>query len=208
MERCEPQSMNLEQYLPASVLRRFEDNAAIDGKRGWFEEIGEDAVFFADVSGFIGLTERYTALEGTKGNAMLAQIMSISFSRLSTAVLQCGGDVVRFTTDSVIAKWSDQLHGSAATRRAVRCALAIQHADHFLELKIGIGKGSTSFVHLHSRNETIRMDYVLTGAAMKQAIAAESIARPKEVRHESYSVSNISSKEVRAKCRVAGCLCC
>lgn len=171
---------HLEAFLPTCVLRHFDDDASLSSA-AVVEDKLEAAVLFIDLSEFITLTERYTALEGTQGSAMLAQILTICFSRLSTAILQCGGDVIRFCTDSIIALWPLSIHETGATHRAVRCALAIQHADHILDLKIGIATGPTTLTHLRGSSTNLCVEYILTGLALQQAISAQDLAMPKEV---------------------------
>ncbi|KAA0162236.1 hypothetical protein FNF28_04791 [Cafeteria roenbergensis] len=136
-------------------------------------------VMFADVSGFTKLSEAM-ARHGPEGAEYLTRHLNSYFSQMVKSIASEGGDIFKFAGDAMIVLWPE----SAGTleqraRHAVQCAESVQRALHeakleegvTLSVKIGIGVGAVSILHLGGVLD--RMEYVAVGDPLVQAFAAE-----------------------------------
>ena len=92
-----------------------------------------------------------------------------------------GGDVLKFAGDAMIVLWPPDKseHVNMRLRRAAQCALYIQQKldqatredDVSLSVKVGIGYGTASVIHIGGTYQ--RMEYLAVGDPLIQAFAAE-----------------------------------
>ena len=172
-------------YVPALIARQFARESAPPTEARAERLTG--AVLFADISGFTALTESL-ARRGPRGAEELTQCLNVYFGQLIDLMTDHGGDVLKFAGDALLAFWpvgSDDLQ--LATGRAAQCALAAQErlhnfpaaADVRLSLRIGIGAGSLSLLHVGGVNG--RWEIVVTGAALTQMGPAKEQGPPGDV---------------------------
>lgn len=161
----------LRKYIPSIILERFAREHAVVSAP--VSEPHVCALLFADIKGFTALTERLAA-EGPAGVEELTGIINAYFSPLVDALLDHGGDIVKFAGDALITVWEakddDSLPGTLA--RAAEAALAVQQAvagyttpdGQQLGLKIAISAGTLHGAHLGG--ERGRWEFVLSGAPL------------------------------------------
>ena len=169
---------------------------------------------FADVSGFTKLSE-HLAKAGAGGAEKLAFYLNRYLEQLANKVRKEGGDVFKFAGDAIIIVWppdfeEEKLSESDTAKlreeriaRAVQAARAIQNEFHNMEIikgaitlsvKIGIGYGQSSLLFVGG--EFGRIEYLMTGPALKQAFDCESYAEPGDVIISSEAYSFVKEKYV------------
>jgi class 3 adenylate cyclase len=144
------------------------------------------AVLFADISGFTPLMERLSQ-RGLQGVEELSRTMNGYFDQLVNELTAHGGEVARFAGDAAIVLWPARDASREAladvTLRAARCGLRLQERLHAfpviegltLSLRVGLGTGEM-YALLVGEND--RWEYLVTGAPMHQAAAAQQAAVP------------------------------
>eukprot|EP00947_MAST-08B_sp_MAST-8B-sp1_P006298 g6298.t1 len=151
------------------------------------------AVMLADVSGFTKLTESL-ARQGKQGSETLTRILNAFYSQVIAVMQRCGGDVIKFAGDAVIATFSDRSSlvagagappppAAASDKRVVvwaaHCAqeilslvqsypevLGADGRSVKLGMHIGVGFGST--IHMLIGGNLNRWEAVCAGAALLQ----------------------------------------
>ena len=146
------------------------------------------AALIADVSGFTAIAESL-AKQGARGAETLNGMLNDYFGRAIAVISACGGDVVRFAGDALLAVWyADSADGIAeSTARTVHCALTLQAELHGyqtreglpLSLKVGVGAGE--FVGMHVGGVLDRWELLFSGPAFAQAFAAMGSAAAGDV---------------------------
>jgi class 3 adenylate cyclase/tetratricopeptide (TPR) repeat protein len=148
-------------------------------------------VLFADVVGFTPMSEAL-ARSGAYGTEELTRILTGWFDTVANLVSRYGGGVAEFVGDALTAVfWCDPWTRRTTERRAVQCALDMQAAmarfqtvdtragTFGLAMKAGLAAGPLLFTIMG--DQAIRLQYVLAGAALDAAAAAEHHARSGEV---------------------------
>src|SRR6266536_1627291 len=148
-------------------------------------------VLFADVVGFTPMSEAL-ARSGAYGTEELTRILSGWFDTVANLVSRYGGGVAEFVGDALTAVfWCDPGTRRPTERRVVQCALDMQTAmarfqtvdtragTFGLAMKAGLAAGPLLFTIMG--DPAIRLQYVLAGAALDAAAAAEHHARSGEV---------------------------
>ncbi|EQC40568.1 hypothetical protein SDRG_02456 [Saprolegnia diclina VS20] len=140
---------------------------------------------FADVAGFTAMTESLAVRGGPVGAESLSKHLNAYFQQLVRFITGAGGDVFKFAGDALIVLWPENKEDTieSLVRRCIQCALGIQEKLHQaklapdveLSIKIGIGVGRATVVHLGGESDgaTPRMEYVGVGPALVQAFTAE-----------------------------------
>ncbi len=171
----------LAHYLPTFLVRRLSAAEAV--AQPWLAPL-HGAVLFTDITGFTSLTEQLQQ-HGSAGAETLSQLLNGYFAPLTAAIVQHGGDIIKFAGDAVVALWAaaSPAELAQAALRAAQCALAIQAlragtAAVTLSLRCGIGAGPLQLIHVGADG---RWDMALLGAALDQAVAAEQQARADEI---------------------------
>ena len=190
----------LASYVPRLIQNRVAQNPApID------TPLAEDflaVVMFADISGFTALTERL-AEKGSAGVEKLARILNDYFGQLIDLVYECGGDVVKFGGDAVIAVWpikvdpvleqtTNQLDPilkdaqRQETLRVVECAFRVrerllnyQAEGSTLYLKFSLGTGRVWESHIGGVFN--RWEFVLVGEPLIEIGVANHLAQAGDI---------------------------
>eukprot|EP00752_Nemacystus_decipiens_P003083 g2855.t2 len=193
-------------YLPSLIVNHLINrttNEELPSRQEY-----DTVCLFADVSGFTALSEAMmSSTEGVEGlakhlNAYFGQMVKIIASE-GGDVFKFAGDALivlwppparEALTDIATngrEKESGEREGTTPmerrVRRAAQCAFAIQEELHDAELtkevrlsvKIGIGMGKVSVLHLGGVYK--RMEYIAVGEPLLQAFTAEHHAEPGDV---------------------------
>jgi class 3 adenylate cyclase len=110
-------------YVPFRVAQRLVAGGTCEP----FAERLRAGVLFADISGSTALAERLAA-HGPTGMEEFSRLLNAYLGALIDVVIEHAGDVVKFAGDGLFALWPAATAGDLAlmTRRAARCALAVQ----------------------------------------------------------------------------------
>jgi len=184
----------LASFVPTMILRQA--NAGAGAATQASLERGEAAVLFVDVAGFTALTETL-AQRGAAGAEDLTQLLNRYFGQLIDAILDHGGDIVKFAGDALVALWpvGDGIDLADQALRVVDCALGMQArlndyevAEGFrLRVKLAIGAGEVLAERLGGVYD--RWELLIAGDALRQIGVGNDHARPGDV---------IISREARA----------
>ena len=181
-------------FVPKMIQRRvIQDPTPIDSPTA---QDFEAAVLFADISGFMALTERL-AEKGPLGVESLARILNEYFGQLIDLVYEYGGDVVKFAGDALIAVWTIPSEAGAVdsaleesrrewTLRAAECALQMRTrlrnyraGGSVLHLKIAVSTGRIWESHIGGVFD--RWEFVLVGKPLVEVGAANDHARAGDI---------------------------
>jgi adenylate cyclase len=180
---------DLSVYIPQDRLRALaRGDAMADRTLG--------AVLFADISGFVSLTEVLrNAFGARRGAEALAQQLDRVYSALIAEVERHGGSVIDFAGDAMICWYAE----SDAARRATASAIAMQHAlrdmlraapetDRLevLALKVVVTHGPARRFYLG--DSAYRLIDVLAGATVARAASGDHLAQRGEVLLDEQSV--------------------
>lgn len=152
------------------------------------------AILDLDLVNFTSFTESMASL-GPRGTETLKRILDEVLGALVEAAHAFGGDILRFSGDSIICMW---LAGDAPGARAshpalLACAAALNmralmadfaHVDTplgpvRLEIRLGVGYGPTTILVVGDANQ---QQLALAGPALNAAAQAEIAAQPNQVR--------------------------
>jgi class 3 adenylate cyclase/tetratricopeptide (TPR) repeat protein len=142
---------------------------------------GTAAVLFGDLCGFTRLTAEL-ARTGRDGADALTHFLDRCFGPVVDQISACGGDVVAFSGDSVLAIFEERnASPQGAARIAVHCALDLmeKHRAHrassgpFLPLRIGLGAGEVRRLELGG--EGGRWVHLAVGEGVQQALGADAL---------------------------------
>ena len=164
-------------YISAPVVRRFAADSRPPAQASADSMLA--ATLMADIAGFTALTNKL-AVEGAVGSETLTVIINDYFSKLVSVVAACGGEVIAFAGDALVATWvaADEDGLREAVFAAACCAATIRSdLDNYdagdgnrLSLRQGLGAGSLFGVHVGGVAD--KWFYVLAGEAMLQTVAA------------------------------------
>lgn len=176
----------LASYVPTLVVSRLVTQP--EPLTSAYEQSLNAAILFADFSGFTRLAE-HLAEQGPGGAEELSRFLNAKFNELISTITLCGGDVVTFAGDALLAIWDANTPGTSTDRvqRAAHCGLSLQtliNANHTnspvqLSARIGISIGSVRMVHVGGVYE--RWLWMMTGLAITRVIQAEQQAQPGQV---------------------------
>lgn len=171
-----------ETYLGPIAGRRVLDGEI---RRGDGEAI-EAVVFMSDMRGFTQLADRLSGPEVTA-------ILNAYFDRVSVAILNHGGDILKFMGDGILAVFDQKVLGEGAAAsaavNAARAALSaiedlnetapddLPPAELWHPLKIGIGlhRGEVFFGNVGGEE---RLDFTVIGRAVNETSRVESLCKP------------------------------
>src|SRR5688572_22364305 len=86
-------------YLPKLIVSRLAAKVPLPD-----ESRHSVVLLFADISGFTALTERL-AVQGAEGAERLTTLLNTYFGQLIALITDCGGDILKFAGDAIIAVW-------------------------------------------------------------------------------------------------------
>jgi class 3 adenylate cyclase/tetratricopeptide (TPR) repeat protein len=173
-------------YVPATLVRQV--LAAGLPKPGEPQTLMA-ATLFSDISGFTGMSEEL-ASDGPRGTEELNRVLLLTFTAMIDVIHEMGGAVSHFYGDAMSVYFPDT--DGRAARRALACAQMMQRLmlSSFarvatsrppgkrpvfnLTIKIGVGYGSCQ--ELVVGDPATSLEFVLAGAAVDEAAAAEKCA--------------------------------
>lgn len=194
-------------YVPRWVLERLQTARVNPGDTHSLQAV----VLYGDLAGFTPLTEAM-AQRGPQGVEVLTRILDDVFGAIVEAVLAFGGDVARFSGDSVAAFWPLEDERKAGGLQAIAAAQAVQRCmQRFrrtetpwgptdLEMRLGVGYGPANLLIVGTEKDR---RFVLAGPALDRAAAAEESAPHGQV-HLHSSIRHLVGEEVL--CDASGCL--
>lgn len=188
-------ALHVERHILQRIARNVADTylgpiagqRVLDGeiRRGDGEAI-EAVVFISDMRGFTQLADRLSGPEVTA-------ILNAYFDRVSAAVLDHGGDILKFMGDGVLAVFDQKALGEAAAANAAvkasKAALAAVDALneappadlpdpalwHPLKIGIGLHRGEVFFGNVGGEE---RLDFTVIGRAVNETSRVESLCKP------------------------------
>ncbi|WP_420412101.1 adenylate/guanylate cyclase domain-containing protein [Roseibium sp.] len=188
-------ALHVERHIVKRIARNVADTylgpiagqRVLDGeiKRGDGEAI-DAVVFMSDMRGFTGLADRLSGAEVTA-------ILNAYFDRVSTAVLNHGGDILKFMGDGVLAVFDQKTLGrQAAADAAVNAARAVLSSIdelndapsdtlpdpalwHPLKIGIGLHMGEVFFGNVGGEE---RLDFTVIGRAVNETSRVEALCKP------------------------------
>lgn len=182
-------AQRLSAYIPVTLTRKIlQDKQLAPGQ----SELIMAATMFADMSGFTQMAEAL-AVNGARGTEALSQALLMTFTSLINAIHDAGGAVSHFHGDAMLVYFPDT-DGQAASR-ALASAQFMQRlmqtnfagvnmmqvnvaGSYTLSIKIGVGYGRCLETLV---GDVDNMEFVLAGAAVDQAVAAQMQAAAGQV---------------------------
>lgn len=158
-------------YLSPTMVRELKKNPNLLKLGG--EELVCSAIF-TDIKGFTTISEQL-------GPLRVVAMLNAYFSKVSDAVTDEGGTVIKFIGDAVFAIWGAPLPQEDHAQRAVRAALRIQQVvEEFnttgeypkLVTRVGVNTGKMVVGNLGSSS---RFDYTAIGDAVNLAARVEGV---------------------------------
>lgn len=181
----------LASYLPIPLTQQIlRDNLPAPGQPQHINA----AVLFADISGFTRLAE-LLATDGPRGAEELNRVLQMTFTAMINGIHTTGGEVAHFHGDAMSIYFADDDNQAAA--RALACAQMMQRlmltsfravtvnhsrykrATFELTMKIGLGYGPCVTMVVGEVGK--QLEFVLIGAAVDEAVAAQERAKADEV---------------------------
>src|SRR5438093_1972474 len=101
-------TQTLTSYVPPFVVRYLERGPAVS--KDATGERWPAALLFADISGFSHLVEEF-AQDGAAGAEEISLALNAYFTTLINLISACGGEVVHFAGDGLIALWPASTSG-------------------------------------------------------------------------------------------------
>ncbi|WP_436532540.1 tetratricopeptide repeat protein [Actinoplanes sp. HUAS TT8] len=152
----------------------------------------EDAVvLFADVAGFTAMAESLAG-SGSYGTERLTSVINRWFAVTAEAITTAGGSVVDFAGDALVGIFRHTAESApAVARRAIHCAELIREATssvtpvptpngrRSLAIRVGLATGSLRLMVLG--DPAIRLQHLVAGPALEQAVAALHRAERDEI---------------------------
>jgi adenylate cyclase len=135
----------------------------------------ELSIYFSDLAGFSGISERL-------GPEELTRLLNEYLTLMTEIILEEGGTIDKYEGDAVIAFWNapgeQPDHASRALRAALRCQAALAEeqkrfralAGRDLSMRIGLNTGEAVVGNMGSRS---RFDYTMLGDSVNLASRLE-----------------------------------
>jgi len=162
------------QYLHPTVIEQLVNQPERLRLGGEKREL---SMFFSDLQGFTGLSERLDP-------EALTGLLNDYLTEMSDIILDAGGTIDKYEGDAIIAFWNAPLEQQDHAQRAVQTALACQQrlaarrpdylarAGVELYMRIGINTGQAIVGNMGS---TRRFDYTMLGDAVNLAARLEGV---------------------------------
>jgi len=162
------------QYLSPEVIEQLiahPERLKLGGERRML------SIFFSDLEGFTGISERLEA-------EALTKLLNVYLSAMTDIIHEEGGTVDKYEGDAIIAFWNAPLeqpdHAARCVRAALRCQAALgrmrpefrKSLGKDLNMRIGINTGYAVVGNMGSSN---RFDYTMIGDAVNLAARLEGI---------------------------------
>jgi adenylate cyclase len=162
------------QYLSPAVI---EELIAHPERMSLGGELRELTIFFSDLQGFTGISEKL-------GPQELTRLLNEYLTAMTDIILEEGGTVDKYEGDAIIAFWNAPLSQPDHALRAVRTALRCQDRlaelrPHFrkttgqdLFMRVGLNTGKAVVGNMGSNS---RFDYTMLGDAVNLASRLEGV---------------------------------
>ena len=162
------------QYLSPAVIERLVENP---DKLALGGEVRELSIFFSDIQGFTGISERLSPQE-------LTALLNDYLTAMTDIILSEGGTIDKYEGDAIIAFWNAPLdvpdHAICAIRAALRCGRKLielrpgfkERVGRDIFARIGINTGPVVVGNMGSNQ---RFDYTFLGDAGNLASRLEGI---------------------------------
>jgi adenylate cyclase len=134
-------------------------------------------IWFSDLRGFTEFADKHTAEE------TLARL-NAAFDIIGTAIYNCGGDILKFIGDAVLAVFpiGDGVSAETAANSAINAAIETQSAlkkwsaEHQKPMSVGIAlhRGEVHFGNIGSKS---RLDFTVIGAPVNETSRIESMCK-------------------------------
>jgi adenylate cyclase len=134
-------------------------------------------IWFSDLRGFTEFADKHTADE------TLARL-NVTFDIISNAIYSCGGDILKFIGDAVLAVFpiGDGVSAETAATSAISAAIETQSvlkkwgAEHQKPMNMGIAlhRGEVHFGNIGSKS---RLDFTVIGAPVNETSRIESMCK-------------------------------
>jgi len=177
-----------EATVRSNFERYFAPNVAADiaQQEGAIRSGGErrpTTVLFSDIRGF-------TAMAESMGSDAIAQLLSEYFTEMVEVIFEHGGTLDKFIGDAIMALWGAPIAHADDPDRALRAAIAMQHAISRLNQRwasqgrpeigvgIGINHGDVFAGNIGSHR---RLEYTVIGDAVNVAARLCAEAGPGEI---------------------------
>jgi class 3 adenylate cyclase len=174
-------------HIPALMARRLATTPALI-----IEPIAQNcpaAILSVDVSSLTSLTNLLIKC-GPAGSEELADLLKNYYTQLIDLLTQHGGDVVKFSGDTLLALWATEATNESLTTtalRAAQCATTIYHTFDQLHLtdnlhfsvRIGLGVGNVLTTNLGGVYG--RWEFLVTGEPIVQVNKAKNLAAPGQI---------------------------
>jgi class 3 adenylate cyclase/tetratricopeptide (TPR) repeat protein len=167
-------------YVPATLWRTPDLQHPVKFRGRWH------TLLYADISGFSALWNQLEQA-GRRGPEKFTALLNGYFEDLLLLIEQTGGTALKFGGDSLLAVWS----GTNQFYRATNCAGQIgkiiesyrrkpgQLGNFRLEVTVGLHSGT--LVSTVIGDPDVRLEYLVTGPAVRQTLLAEARAHKGEV---------------------------
>lgn len=156
------------------------------------ERFGEErnvAIFFCDLEGFTGLSEKHTPID-------LVEILNSFLDEAVSCITSNHGYVDKFIGDAIMALWGAPLRSDKDATNCIYAAVAIRklmyQKQYPFKLRIGLHYGKTVVGNIGSHE---RHNYTAIGDSVNLASRLEGIAKQ-------YGVEIIFSEELMKKANV------
>lgn len=177
----EPELSSVQGLVPGTLTRAL--GTGRDPQARWLS----GAVLIADVAGYTPLTERLSEL-GDEGLGLLSDLLNRHFGRYLEEVNSCGGELVTFSGDAVVAAFLDRPGLDRPTNRAVSCAQTLARIAPAappingaapIVPHLGVAEGPIWVARLGGWFD--RWELLVGGSAVRRAFAAAAAAGGGEV---------------------------
>ncbi len=164
-------------YLSGDVIKQIIANPDSLKLGGDSREI---SIFFSDIAGFSGISERLTPEQ-------LVQLLNEYLSEMTDIIMENRGTVDKYEGDAIMAFWGAPLHFDDHAYRACLSAVSMQRkledlrafwrkeGRHELRVRMGINSGLAVAGNMGSRT---RMNYTVMGDAVNLASRLEGANKP------------------------------
>jgi adenylate cyclase len=171
---------NFQRYFAPDLVQQIAgqtEEIQLGGAKRWV------VVLFSDIRGFTSISEKMSPDE-------IASLLTEYFTEMVEIVFEHGGTLDKFMGDAMLALWGAPLAGDDDAERAVRAAMAMQHALARLnqewrrqgrqELSTGIGLNAGE-VFAGNIGSNRRLEYTVIGDAVNTAWRLCCEAGPGEI---------------------------
>ncbi|NJP04946.1 MAG: AAA family ATPase [Chloroflexaceae bacterium] len=168
------------------------------------------SILSADLSGFTALSKQLSIL-GRQGAEEISAILNQLFKELVEQVVACGGELLKFGGDSLLAFFdAERTNDNQAAEAAAHAALAMQQRmiafTHVatpsgfvpLQLHIGIHSGEIFVAEVGDRSH---IELIISGTEVGLVAEAEQLAHPGEVVVSAQTAALLPKAQLEARAR-------